>query len=208
VERRRVFPVYGKLMAIERLRAALLTGGATGFRGDWEVTSDATPEGGRTLTPAAVLIAVTKEAEPQLLLIKRTANMSRHPGQIAFPGGRVDPGDESAIAAALREAEEEVSLHRHHVEVLGTLDRYETGTGFSILPVVGLVPPGLVFAKQEREVAEVFHVSFAHVMDPANHEMRTGEWQGQKRHFFVIRHGDREIWGATAGMLVNLSRRL
>lgn len=200
-------------MAIERLRAALLTGGATGygtsaFRGDWEVTSGELPEGGRALTPAAVLIAVTTEAEPQLLLTKRTATMSRHPGQIAFPGGRVDPEDESAIAAALREAEEEVSLGRQHVEVLGTLDRYETGTGFSILPVVGLVPPGLVFAKQEREVAEVFHVPFAHVIDPANHEMRTGEWQGQKRNFFVIRHGEREIWGATAGILVNLSRLL
>ncbi len=201
-------------MAIERLRAALLTGGATGLRGanalrgDWEMTSGETPDGGLTLTPAAVLIAVTHEAEPQLLLTKRNANMRRHPGQIAFPGGRVDPGDASQIAAALREAEEEVALQRHHVEILGTLDRYETGSGFSILPVVGLVPPGLVFAKQDREVAEVFHVPFAHVIDPANHEKRTGEWQGRKRDYFVIRHGDREIWGATAGMLVNLSRLL
>jgi len=207
-------------MTIDRLRAALLNGGAVGpsganifrgsnaFRGDWDVTADETPEGGRTLTPAAVLIAVTAEAEPQLLLTKRAANMSRHPGQIAFPGGRVDAGDASQIVAALREAEEEVALQRHHVEVLGTLDRYETGTGFSILPVVGLVPPGLIFSKQEREVAEVFHVPFAHVINPANHEMRTGEWQGKKRNFFVIRHGEREIWGATAGILVNLSRLL
>nr|WP_310524079.1 CoA pyrophosphatase [Polymorphobacter sp.] len=195
-------------MTIDRLRAALLTGGSTGFRGDWEVTSDAVPDGGSELTQAAVLIAVTAEAEPQLLLTKRTANLSRHPGQIAFPGGRVDPDDASAIDAALREAEEEVALGRHHVDVLGTLDRYETGTGFSILPVVGLVPPGLSFTPQEREVAEVFHVPFAHVMNPAHHELRTGQWQGRDRRFYVIRHGEREIWGATAGILVNLSRRL
>ena len=195
-------------MAIDRLRAALLQSGATGYRGDWDVTADGPPEIGLALTPAAVLIAISTEAEPQLLLTKRTANMSRHPGQIAFPGGRVDPEDDTAIIAALREAEEEVALGRQHVEVLGTLERYETGTGFSILPVVGLVPPGLLFTPQAREVAEVFHVPFAHVMDPANHELRTGEWQGRARRFYVIRHGDREIWGATAGMLVNLSKRL
>lgn len=195
-------------MPIERLRAALLTSGSGGFRGDWDVTDDAGIERVRDLTPAAVLIAVTDEAEPQLLLTRRNANMKRHPGQIAFPGGRVDPGDAGPVAAALREAEEEVALGRHHVDVLGTLERYETGTGFSILPVVGVVPPGLVFAAHEREVAEVFHVPFAHVIDPINHEMQTGEWQGRRRNFFVIRHGKREIWGATAGIIVNLSRRL
>jgi 8-oxo-dGTP pyrophosphatase MutT (NUDIX family) len=196
-------------MPIDRLRAALLTSGAGGgFQGDWDVTDDTGIERVRELTPAAVLIAVTDEAEPQLLLTRRNANMKRHPGQIAFPGGRIDPGDASPVAAALREAEEEVALGRHHVDVLGTLERYETGTGFSILPVVGVVPPGLVFAAHEREVAEVFHVPFAHVMDPVNHEMRTGEWQGRRRNFFVIRHGEREIWGATAGIIVNLSRRL
>lgn len=199
-------------MTIDALRAALLAGTVVNpdpFRGDWEVTSDAGPEdAARVLTPAAVLIAISQEAEPQLLLTRRTASMSRHPGQIAFPGGRVDPGDDSAIAAALREAEEEVALGRQHVDVLGTLDRYETGTGFSILPVVGIVPPGLVLTPHAREVDEIFHVPFAHVMDPANHEMRTGEWQGRARKFYVIRHGNREIWGATAGILVNLSRRL
>jgi 8-oxo-dGTP pyrophosphatase MutT (NUDIX family) len=195
-------------MAIDRLRAALLNGGAAGFRGDWDVTADTGFDRAPQLTPAAVLIAVTNEADPQLLLTRRNANMSRHPGQIAFPGGRVDPEDASEIIAALREAEEEVALGRHQVEVLGTLDRYETGTGFSILPVVGVVPPGLVFAGHEREVAEVFHVPFAHVIDPSNHELRTGEWQGRRRNFFVIRHGEREIWGATAGMIVNLSKRL
>ena len=199
-------------MPIERLRAALLGGGAAGYRGDWEVTADAGPDAGPDatgkLTPAAVLMAITREAEPQLLLTMRPVTMSRHPGQIAFPGGRVDPGDADDIAAALREAEEEVALARGDVEVLGTLDRYETGTGFSILPVVGLVPAGLALTPHEREVAEVFHVPFAHVVDPANHELRSGEWQGRARKFYVIRAGNREIWGATAGMIVNLSRRL
>ena len=195
-------------MRIDDLRAALLAGSATSYRGDWDVTAETGFDRVSTLTPAAVLIAVTNEASPQLLLTRRNANMSRHPGQIAFPGGRVDPGDESAVAAALREAEEEVALARNEVDVLGTLDQYETGTGFSILPVVGAVPPGLVFTPHEREVAEVFHVPFEHVMNPANHELRTGEWQGRRRNFFVIRHGTREIWGATAGILVNLSKRL
>lgn len=195
-------------MPIDRLRAALLGSGAGGFHGDWDIAEDSGFDRVPVLAPAAVLIAVSDEAEPQLLLTRRNANMSRHPGQIAFPGGRIDAGDASAVAAALREAEEEVALGRQHVEVLGTLDRYETGTGFSILPVVGLVPPGLVFSPHEREVAEVFHVPFAHVMDPANHEMHSGEWQGRRRNYFIIRHGTREIWGATAGMLVNLSRRL
>ena len=197
-------------MTIDRLRGALLAGAATGLRnalgGDWEM-SGATPAAG-VLMPAAVLIAISDEAEPQLLLTRRPTTMARHPGQIAFPGGRVDAGDASAVAAALREAEEEVALQRDQVEVLGTLDHYETGTGFSILPVVGVIQPGLVLIPHEREVAEVFHVPFAHVMDPANHELRTGEWQGRERKFYVIRHGEREIWGATAGILVNLSRRL
>ncbi len=194
-------------MTIDRLRAALLAGGTGDWRGDWHMSGD-TPDEGRVLMPAAVLIAVTAEAEPRLLLTRRPMTMARHPGQVAFPGGRVDPGDASPVAAALREAEEEVALAREHVEVLGTLDPYETGTGFSILPVVGLVPPGLALVPHEREVAEVFHVPFAHVIDPANHELRHGEWQGKSRKFYVIRHGEREIWGATAGILVNLARRL
>lgn len=195
-------------MPLDRLRAALLAGGPAGYRGDWEVTADMAPDAGGALTAAAVLIAITAEAAPQLLLTKRTANLSRHPGQIAFPGGRVDPEDLSGIAAALREAEEEVALPPALVEVIGTLQPYETGTGFSILPVVGVIPPGLVLVPHEREVAEVFHVPFAHVMDAANHETRIGEWQGRARRFYVIRHGTREIWGATAGILVNLARRL
>lgn len=196
-------------MTIDRLRGALLAGTSSdpAWYGDGHMSGDLRdPE--RLLMPAAVLIAISDEAEPQLLLTRRPTTMTRHPGQIAFPGGRVDAGDDGPISAALREAEEEVALDRRHVDVLGTLDPYETGTGFSILPVVGAVPPGLVLTPHEREVAEVFHVPFGHVMDPANHEVRSGEWQGRERKFYVIRHGTREIWGATAGILVNLSRRL
>lgn len=195
-------------MTPDRLRTALMTSAASpGWRGDWDMSGE-TPPNGRVLMPAAVLIAISDEAEPQLLLTRRPTTMSRHPGQIAFPGGRVDPGDADAVAAALREAEEEVALGRHHVDVLGTLDAYETGTGFAITPVVGVVPPGLSLTPHEREVAEIFHVPFAHVMNAANHELRSGEWQGTARKFYVIRHGNREIWGATAGILVNLAKRL
>lgn len=195
-------------MAIDRLRNALARPVLASHTSDYDLH----PDPGRVipadLTPAAVLIAVTREAEPQLLLTRRSADLRRHPGQIAFPGGRIDPDDADAVAAALREAEEEVALARNEVEVLGQLDRYETGTGYAITPVVGLVAPGLALIPQEREVAAIFHVPFAHVIDPANHEIRDGQWQGQTRRVYVIRHGDHEIWGATAGILVNLARRL
>lgn len=199
-------------MPIDRLQVALaqtqpLTQPLT-MGGDWDLHPDPLRSVPIDLTPAAVLIAVTREAEPQLLLTRRRADLRRHPGQIAFPGGRVDPGDADEVAAALREAEEEVALSPGNVNVLGRLDRYETGTGFAITPVVGLVPPGLVFTPQASEVADVFHVPFAHVIDPANHQVRESQWQGQTRRYYVIRHGEHEIWGATAGIIVNLARRL
>jgi 8-oxo-dGTP pyrophosphatase MutT (NUDIX family) len=194
-------------MPLDRVRS-LLSGPFTPRpHGDWDLAREAPPLA-TSLTPAAVLMAISDEPAPQLLFTRRTAHLKRHAGQVAFPGGRQDAGDPDAIAAALREAEEEVALPRHAVEVLGTLDPYRTGTGYLVTPVVGVVPPGLVLQAQPDEVDEVFHVPLAHVLDPANHLRQTGQWQGQMRHYWSISHDRHHIWGATAGMIVALSRRL
>ncbi len=193
---------------IATLRRALAVPAVSGWRGDWDISTDTQPEANGALMPAAVLIAVTDAPEPMLVLTRRPTTMRRHPGQVAFPGGRIDPGDNGPIDAALREAEEEVALPRDRVEVLGILDPYETGTGFSITPVVGIIPHGLILTPHEREVAAVFEVPFAHVIDSAQHDLRQSEWQGKLRTYYVIRSGEHEIWGATAGIIVNLARRL
>ena len=194
-------------MPLDRVRA-LLSGPFTPRpHGDWDLMQGAPPPAG-TLTPAAVLLAISNEPAPQLLFTRRTAHLKRHAGQVAFPGGKQDPGDPDSVAAALREAEEEVALPRAMVEVLGTLDPYRTGTGFLVTPVVGVVPPGLTLRADPGEVDALFHVPLAHVLDPANHERRSGEWQGQTRHYWAIRHDAHYIWGATAGMIVALARRL
>jgi 8-oxo-dGTP pyrophosphatase MutT (NUDIX family) len=159
-------------------------------------------------TPAAVLVPVVDRPEPGLLLTRRTANLRAHAGQIAFPGGRVDPEDDGPVAAALREAEEEIGLAPADVRVLGLGDGWRTGTGYAITPVVGAIPPGLRFVPSAAEVDAVFEVPLAHVLDPANHQLREAEWQGRARRFYVIEANGWEIWGATAGMIVNLSRRL
>ena len=194
-------------MPLDRVRT-LLSGPFTPRpHGDWDLDRTGPPPAAG-LTPAAVLMAISNEPTPQLLFTRRTAHLKRHAGQVAFPGGRQDSDDADAVAAALREAEEEVALPRHTVEVLGTLDPYRTGTGFLVTPVVGVVPPGLTLRAQPDEVDELFHVPLAHVLDPANHVQQTGQWQGQTRHFWSISHDRHYIWGATAGMIVALSRRL
>ena len=180
---------------------------AASYGGDYAVSTEiAAP--GRVLTDAAVLIAVVDRDAPTLLLTRRSAHLRRHPGQVAFPGGRIDPGDASAVAAALREAHEEIALAPGEVDVVGETDRYETGTGYAIVPVLAVVPPDLPLAANPAEVAAIFEVDFEHVLDAANHQRRRGEWQGKERHFYVIEADGVEIWGATAAMLVNLSRRL
>ena len=157
---------------------------------------------------AAVLIAITDRPEPGVILTQRTETLRRHPGQIAFPGGRVDPEDRDAVAAALREAEEEVALPRAAVEVIGTTDTFRTGTGYCIVPVVGVVPADLPLVPHEAEVAAVFEVPLAFLLDGANHHQASAEWQGRTRTFYEIPWPDRRIWGVTAGIIVNLSRRL
>ena len=190
---------------IARLTAALeAPPGAAG--GDWNFNNGT--ERPAAFTAAAVLVPVIARAEPTVLLTRRTDTLRRHAGQVAFPGGRIDPEDDGPVAAALREAHEEVALRPEEVRVLGVSDDYETGTGYRITPVVGLVPPDLPLVPHEAEVAALFEVPLAHLLDPANHEIRSGEWRGARRQFYAIVWESHEIWGATAGMIVNLARRL
>jgi 8-oxo-dGTP pyrophosphatase MutT (NUDIX family) len=159
-------------------------------------------------TPAAVLVAVTDRAQPGVILTQRTGHLRRHAGQVAFPGGRIDPGDADAIAAALREAEEEIALPAAAVEIVGEADRYVTVTGFEVTPVVGVIAPDLAYHPSEAEVAEVFEVPLDFLFNPANQIEKSAEIQGQVRHYYEIHWGIHRIWGATAAMLINLSRRL
>jgi 8-oxo-dGTP pyrophosphatase MutT (NUDIX family) len=159
-------------------------------------------------TPAAVLVAVTDRTEPGLILTQRPDTMRHHAGQIAFPGGRVDPGDTDSVAAALREAEEEVELSRNAVELIGTLDPYRTITGYDIMPVLGVIAPDLPLVPHVREVADVFEVPLGFVLDGANHRAQSVMFEGDERTYIEIMWGTRRIWGATAAMLVNLSVRL
>jgi 8-oxo-dGTP pyrophosphatase MutT (NUDIX family) len=158
--------------------------------------------------PAAVLVGIVDRHQPGLILTQRTDTLRRHAGQVAFPGGRIDPGDADAADAALREAEEEIALPRAAVTLIGEADRYVTVTGFEVVPVVGVIPPDLAYRPNEAEVADVFEVPLAFVLDPANQRRASAEWQGRTRYYYEIVWGDRRIWGATAAMLVNLSRRL
>ena len=160
------------------------------------------------LALAAVLVAITDRAEPGVILTQRTETLRKHAGQVAFPGGRVDPDDEDAVAAALREAEEEIALPPAQVHIAGTADRYRTGTGYDITPVIGVVPPDLPLVPSEAEVASVFEVPLAFLLDPANMREASAVWQGRERRFHELQWRDRRIWGATAAMIVNLSRRL
>lgn len=158
--------------------------------------------------PAAVLVPIVVRADLTLLLTERTATLKTHAGQIAFPGGRVDDGDETPIATALREAEEEIGLDPTLVEPLGFLDSYRTGTGFLVRPVVALVRPAFSLRLAESEVADAFEVPLAFLMDPANHKKDSREWRGRTRAYYAMAYGERYIWGATAGMLKNLYERL
>jgi len=160
------------------------------------------------LMPAAVLVAVVDHVSPTVILTERPKTMRKHPGQISFPGGRIDPGDDGPVAAALREAEEEIALPRDAVEVIGTADRYRTVTGFEVTPVVGVVPPGLSLEPQPGEVAAMFEAPLHFLLDPRHQLVRTAVWQGRERCYYEIEWEGRRIWGATAAMIVNLSRRL
>jgi 8-oxo-dGTP pyrophosphatase MutT (NUDIX family) len=158
-------------------------------------------------TPAAVLVAVTERPEPGIILTVRREHLRTHAGQVAFPGGRIDPG-EDAVAAALREAQEEVLLDPACVEVVGTIPPYRTVTSYLVTPVIGVIPPDLPLEPHEHEVADWFEVPLAFLLDPANQQRQSALFQGRERHYYEIVWNERRIWGATAAMIVNLSRRL
>ncbi|HYD36338.1 MAG TPA: CoA pyrophosphatase [Allosphingosinicella sp.] len=160
------------------------------------------------LMPAAVLVAVVDRPSPTVILTERPETMRKHPGQISFPGGRIDPGDDGPVAAALREAEEEIALPREAVELVGMADVYRTITGFEVTPVVGVIPPGLELRPQPGEVAAMFEAPLDFLLDPRRQLVRTVEWRGRERCYYEIEWEGRRIWGATAAMIVNLSRRL
>ena len=192
----------------DRLTAALVGGdrdAVPGLLTGDRVGLDAGPDD--VLTPAAVLVAVTDRPRPGVILTRRTDTMRRHAGQVAFPGGRCDPG-EDAVAAALREAEEEIGLPPARVTVIGPVDPYRTVTGYLVTPVLAAVPPDLPLKLSEREVADVFEVPLDFLLDPANQVEASMTWRGIDRRYWEFTWQDRRLWGATAAMIVNLSRRL
>jgi 8-oxo-dGTP pyrophosphatase MutT (NUDIX family) len=175
----------------------------TSFRGDHDLNPDMLPES--DLKKAAVLVPlVLREKDVTVLFTRRTEELEHHPGQVSFPGGHIDAIDNSAEDAALRETEEEVGLDRRHIEIIGRLDTYKTRTGFSVIPVVGLVRPPFDISPEPGEVAEVFEVPFSFLMNPDNHERHKREFQGRTREFYAMPYNGHFIWGATAGMVINL----
>ena len=165
--------------------------------------------GDEELTPASVLFPIVlREGGPSVLLTQRTEHLKDHPGQISFPGGRVEPEDASPAETALREAQEEIGLSPRHVEILGYLPEYRTGTGFRVTPVVAVAKPPIDLHPEPGEVAEIFEVPFFFLMDAANHQQHSLHHRGKLRHYFAMPYGEYFIWGATAGIIVTLSRAL
>jgi 8-oxo-dGTP pyrophosphatase MutT (NUDIX family) len=157
--------------------------------------------------PAAVLMAITDRAEPGVILTVRREHMRTHAGQVAFPGGRLDPG-EDAVAAALREAHEEIGLDPREVDVVGEMEPYRTVTGYVVTPVLAVIPPDLPLEPHEHEVADWFEAPLAFILSTANQKQHSALFQGRERHYWEILWNERRIWGATAAVIINLSRRL
>jgi 8-oxo-dGTP pyrophosphatase MutT (NUDIX family) len=187
----------------DRLRDAVLRPG--GASSDFDLNPDITLPPGRVLRPAAVLVAI---AGDRLILTKRASHLKHHPGQIAFPGGKVDAGDPTPEAAALREAQEEISLPPEVVEVWGRLPNHETVTGFAITPVLGRVRDAFTPVPEAGEVEEVFTVPLAHVLAPDRFMIERRRWRGEWRRFYTVPYGPYYIWGATARILRGLADRV
>jgi len=160
------------------------------------------------VTPASVLVPIVAHGELTVLFTQRTAHLRAHSGQVSFPGGRAEPSDLTPEFTALRETQEEIGLAPERVEVLARMPEYLTRTGYRVTPVVGLVAPPLALAPDSREVEEVFEVPLAFLLDPANHRRETRELAGRQVGYWVLQYRERRIWGATAGMLMNLYRML
>ncbi len=177
-------------------------------RGDFDLNPDTRPAKPPDLLPAAVLLPIVMRNAPTVLFTERNAQLKRHPGQVSFPGGRVEKDDTSLVQTALRETHEETGIAADYITVAGFLEAYETGTGYAILPVVGLLREGFALTPNTDEVAEVFEVPLAFLLDPANRQKNQREWQGRMRSYYAFRYNGHYIWGATAAMLVNFSERL
>ena len=187
----------------ERLADALALAAPEGIS-----AGDLVEEEGQGIREAAVLVAVTDRPQPGVLFTVRHADLRTHAGQVAFPGGQVDPDDRDPAHTALREAWEEIALDPAAVTVCGVADPYRTISNYRITPVVGVVPPDLELTPDPREVTDWFEAPLAFVLDPANHVRAEVQFKGRLRSYIEITWRERRIWGATAAMIVNLSRRL
>jgi 8-oxo-dGTP pyrophosphatase MutT (NUDIX family) len=189
--------------------AALLNDSMSGARGDLDLDPAAWAKAGvRATKPAAVLIPVVERPEPAVLLTQRTVDLPSHSGQIAFPGGKIDPTDDSPQAAALREAWEEIGLDARFIDPIGYLDLYLTFSGFRILPLLARVDPDYRLTINPAEVTEAFEVPLDFLMQPGNHQRLKRDWKGVERHYYAMPFGERYIWGVTAGILRNLYERI
>lgn len=191
--------------------APLLTalGRETSASSDFDLNPDVVLPEGRTLRPAGVLIPVqVLDGVAQVILTKRSSHLKHHPGQIAFPGGKQDESDADVIAAALREAREEIGLPSENVRVLGALPAHETVTSFTMTPVIGLVERPFEIIPELNEVDEVFHVPLAHVTDLSRFSIQGRRWRGARRHYYTVPFGPYYIWGATARILRGLAERM